>query len=92
MIPQRSSHRDVHQHLTFPNNADLTKLASTFSNLSSSRNKADYDLAPHNIFATSNPAVDAVRETRSVLALLDAIDADPARRAQAIADIRSAFP
>jgi hypothetical protein len=91
-IPPRSSHRDVYQHISFPNNVDLARIAKAFSNLSSVRNRADYDLAPHWMFASSAATIDAVREARDAITLLDAIDADPARRAQAITDIRAVFP
>ena len=91
-IPPRATHRDVYHHLQFPKNADLNNIARTFQNLSNKRNTADYDLIPHPMFATATDAIAVIREARDAIALLDAIDSDPARRAQAIADIRAVFP
>jgi hypothetical protein len=91
-IPQRSSHRDVSQRLALPKNPDLFVIAGTFGRLSSLRNRADYDLALDPMFQTSTAARNAVSEARNQIALLDAIDSDPARRSQAIADIRVVFP
>lgn len=91
-IPPRTSHRDVYQHLQFPKNADLNQIARTFQNLSSKRNRADYDLTPHGMFTKATDVVAVIREAGDAVALLDALEADPARLKQAIADIRAAFP
>jgi hypothetical protein len=52
------------------------------------RNRADYDLASIQILRWPP----SQSTCKAAIALLDAIDADPARRAQAIADIRAVFP
>ena len=92
LISPRNAHRDVYQYFRSPANAELNQLARTFQNLSSKRNQADYDLAPHRYFANSTDAINAVKEAKDGIALLDAIEGDAARLAQAIADIRAAFP
>jgi hypothetical protein len=91
-IPPRASHRDVYHHLQFPKNSDLNQIARTFQGLSGKRNRADYDLSPHPLFSKATDAIAAIDDARDSIALLDAIDSDPARRAQAIADIRAVFP
>jgi len=52
------------------------------------RNDASYNMGALSDFATDRLAREAIQETTAALALLDAIDSDPARRAAAIA----AFP
>lgn len=91
-IPPRASHRDVYHYLQFPRNADSNQIARTFQNLSGKRNRADYDLSPHTMFTKSTDAIAVIKDARDAVALLDAIEADATRKAQAIADIRAVFP
>ena len=91
-ISVRGSHRDVGQRLSAPANADLNLIARTFDHLASLRNKADYELATIPAFASAVKAKAAVSDARKAIALLDALEADPARLKQAIDDIRKAFP
>jgi uncharacterized protein (UPF0332 family) len=92
VFPSRNSHREVQQRLTFPTNVDLNQLGDVLSYLVSRRNCSDYDMINPRPPQTGATAADAVVRSRNAVALLDAIDADPTRRAQAIADIRAAFP
>jgi hypothetical protein len=55
------------------------------------RNRADYDLLTVD-FLSDARAVWAVQRAADALALLDALLADPARVAAAIADIRARWP
>jgi hypothetical protein len=53
--------------------------------------KADYDLtAP--VFANDSRATAALARATNAVALLDGVEADPARRAAAITDIRARWP
>jgi len=92
VIAPRSSHIDVSRRFSWPKNSDLNQIHLTFQSLSGLRNQADYDLSPILFFRNSVATINAIRETRFALSVLDAIEADPARLAQAIADIRAAFP
>jgi hypothetical protein len=52
------------------------------------RNQAHYDLSPHRRFSSSAHAHTAIQRSADTIALLDAIEADPARLAQAIAALK----
>ena len=54
-------------------------------NVAGFRSKASYDLSSLALFASNAAAKDAVRVAENALALLDAIEANPARLAAAIA-------
>jgi uncharacterized protein (UPF0332 family) len=91
-FPPRDAHREVQRRFSFPTNPDLGVIGKSLLRLATQRNSADYE--------TTNPprpfdrraATDAIADARSGLAVLDALDTDPARRAAAIAAIRAAFP
>src|SRR5262245_7223127 len=91
-FPQRDSHREVQRRFTFPKHPDLNRIADVLSQLVSHRNSADYGMtgARHGFDAAA--AADAEAKARSALSVLDALDADPARRAAAVAAIRGALP
>jgi hypothetical protein len=91
-FPIRASHLEVSRRFAFPKNNDLNQIAALFQNLSSLRNKADYDLGSSGSFATPSQSTNSVAQGRAAIKLLDSLSADAARRAQAIADIRAAFP
>jgi hypothetical protein len=90
--PRDNAHHFVRMRFRFPNHPDLRLIGRTLDWLSRLRNQADYDLSSLPAFATGARAQQAVREVAAAVALLDAIDADSARRATAIAAIRAAFP
>ena len=88
----RNSHREVQRHLTFPKNTDVNDIGDLLTFLSARRNSSDYDTTNPRHPQTSAAAADAAARSANGVALLDALDSDPARRAQAIADIRAVFP
>jgi hypothetical protein len=92
VFPMRNSHREVQQRFSFPKNAELNQIGDVLSYLASRRNCSDYDMINPRHPQTGVAAFEAVSKSTGSVALLDAIDADPVRRAQAIADIRTAFP
>ena len=87
-----SPHSYVRLRFVFPANPDLKKLGRALEELSHRRNDADYELAPLAVFASDAEALRLVQRATDAIALLDAVDADPARRAAAVAAIRTAFP
>ena len=91
-FPARNSHREVQQRLSFPKNADLNQIGDSLTFLVARRNCSDYDMIGPRHPQTSISAADATARSMTAIALLDAIDADPARRSQAIADIQAVFP
>lgn len=88
----RSSHLEVSRRFSFPKNQELNQIAGLLQHTSSLRNKADYDLSSNSPFLSASESRISVQRARTVITLLDAIEADPAHRAQAIADIRAVFP
>jgi hypothetical protein len=64
---------------------DLNVIGKALDTLVRERNTASYDLTQTAPFATSSVARATVQEAADALALLDAIDADPARRHRLLA-------
>jgi hypothetical protein len=92
-LPARDSvHTFVRLRFSYAADTDLKKIGRVLEDLVKLRGRADYDLSPHVDFASNAPAQQAIDNARAALALLDAIDADPARQAAAIAAVRKAFP
>jgi hypothetical protein len=88
-MPRRDNvHTWVRLRLVYAGDSDLKRIGRALERLVFLRNQASYDLTPLPSFATPDEAQDAIQEVAHTLALLDAIDADPARRATAIASIR----
>ena len=56
------------------------------------RNRADYDLSAHSALVWATQAQLAVQQSADTLTLLDAMEADLARRNAALTAIRKAFP
>jgi hypothetical protein len=88
-IPRRDNvHTHVRLRFLYATDPDLKQIGCHLDELGGWRNKASYDLKPIAMFATSALAQLAITEAEKGLALLDAIDNDPARRAAAVAAIR----
>jgi hypothetical protein len=87
-IPRFNVHGEVRQRYRGPTHADLNRIADALDVLGQFRNRASYNLAAHTIFATDVWLRNAIQRAEDAIALLDAIEADPARRAAAIASIR----
>jgi hypothetical protein len=81
-------HGQVRIKLIYASDKDLKKIGHKLEILGQIRNEANYDLTDQPTFDTPADAQDAVQEAADGLALLDAIDGDPARRAVAIASVR----
>jgi hypothetical protein len=92
-IPRRDQiHAFVRLRFFVPADPQLRKIGEQLEKLGRLRNEADYDLPGPGSFADAGRAQQAVQDALDAIALLDAIDADPARRAAAIAAIQKAFP
>lgn len=86
--PRPNVHSAVRLRFHFASDPSLNQLSFALDRWCRKRNDASYDMGTLPAFATGRLAQEAIQETTAALALLDAIDADPARSAAAIA----AFP
>ena len=82
---QQSVHASVRLKLLYAADTDLKKIGRTLETLGQLRNLASYHLIPLKQFASGAAAQQAIQDADDALTILDAIEADPARRAAAIA-------
>jgi hypothetical protein len=87
-LSRQQVHAQVRLRLVYSTDAGLKRVGWTLEHLSKRRNLASYDLRDLPVFAKAIQAEDDVKAAADAIALLDAIDADPARRAAAVASIR----
>jgi hypothetical protein len=87
-LARQQVHAKVRLPLIYATDPDLKKIGFALEKLGDDRNPANYDLRALPLVATAASARNDVQRAIDALALLDAIDADPARRAAALASIR----
>jgi hypothetical protein len=83
-----NTHASVRLRFTYAADFDLKQIGDALDKLGRLRNKASYDLTSPGVlaaFADSSEAQNAIQRAADTLALLDTIDADPVRKAAAIA-------
>ncbi len=85
--PRQNVHNHVRLTFVFASEQDLKDIGRALERLGPARNRANYDLTPQQEFATDTDARTWVQRAVDALALLDAIEADPARRAAAIGSL-----
>ena len=90
--PHEQVHRFVRLRLTYAPDSDLKQVGRRLEELGLLRNRADYQIEKPGPFASAIGAAQAVLKARDAISRLDQVDGDAARRAAAIAGIRSAFP
>jgi hypothetical protein len=66
---------------------DLKRIGLTLEALGRLRNAADYQLSTSGPFVSARIAVSALGDPQAAILLLDAIEADPARRTTAVGSI-----
>ena len=81
-------HATIRLRLLYAMDADVKQIGRHLEKLAEHRSHASYDVRSLPMFATDQNAREDVKRADDALALLDAIDADPGRRATAIASIR----
>jgi hypothetical protein len=86
--PRQNVHSAVRLRYLYATDADLKSMGRTLDSWCRSRNDASYNLGILPDFASDRMARNAITDVTSALALLDAIEGDPVRRAAAVA----AFP
>jgi hypothetical protein len=85
-IPRRDNmHAFVRLQFQYATSTELKPVGRVLDDLVQLRNHASYDMSPRREFRSPVPAQNAIQDSTAALALLDAIDADPVRRAAAIA-------
>jgi hypothetical protein len=80
-------HAFVRLKFTFAGDADLKRIGDALDFLNRWRNRADYDLTSAAGFISPAKPGQTIPNAASALALLDQIEADPVRRAAAIASL-----
>ncbi len=83
--PRQNVHSAVRLRFVYATNAGVKSIGNVLDPWCRHRNDASYNLAALVKFAADNLAQDALTEVADTLTLLDAIEADPACRAAAIA-------
>jgi hypothetical protein len=88
VIPHgQSMHSFVRIRFLRARDADLNRIADELDWLVRRRNSASYELNPAPWFTNDREAREALNRAPAALALLNAIEADPTRRANAVASL-----
>jgi hypothetical protein len=90
--PGENVHTFVRLRFAYATNKDAKDIGDWLDALVRLRNEADYRLAVPGHFATDVAVTWAVSAAQSGIDRLDQIEADPARRSAAIADIKAKWP
>jgi hypothetical protein len=86
--PHHNVHPTVRLRFVYATDPDLNRIGKELDWLIQLRNRASYNLNPAAVFASATEAQRSIRKATDALALLDTIEADPARLAAARAAIR----
>ena len=81
--PRDKVHTFARLKFVYASDPDLKRIGLTLEALAQLRNAADYQLGTSGPFVSPRIAVSALADAQSAVALLDALEADPARRAAA---------
>jgi hypothetical protein len=85
--PRDKVHTFARLKLVYATDPDLKRIGLTLEALSMLRNAADYQLSQSGPFISARIAVQALADAEAAVALLDALEANPARRAAAVGSI-----
>ena len=85
--PRDKVHTFARLKFVYATDPDLKRIGLTLESLGRLRNVADYQLGTSGSFVSSRSSASALNDAESAIALLDAIEADPARRAGAVRTI-----
>jgi hypothetical protein len=87
VVGRHNIHPAVRLKFTYSASPDLKRLSNFLDDLLDLRTHASYDLSVQARFSTATDAQKAIQTSADGISLLDAIDADPNRRAAAIASL-----
>ena len=85
--PRDKVHTFARLKLVYATGPDLKRVGLTLEALGRLRNTADYQLSLSGPFVSAGAAVSALADAEAAIALLDALESDPARRATAAGSI-----
>jgi hypothetical protein len=85
--PRQSVHQHVRQTFVFASRQEVKDIGFALDDLVQARNWASYDLTARPEFSSDANARAWLQQALDALALLDAIEIDPTRRAAAIASL-----
>lgn len=89
VVPARENiHAAVRLRFLYASDPDAHAIGLHLEDLVRLRNEADYQLALPGRFQFAKDASDAIEKASDLIDLLDAIEADPTRRAEVVAAIR----
>jgi hypothetical protein len=80
-------HRFARLEFIYATRPDLKRIGLAFESLGRLRNAADYQIGTSGPFASARIAVSVLKDAESAVALLDALEADPARCGGAVRTI-----
>jgi hypothetical protein len=87
-LPARDKvHTFARLKLVYATDPDLKRIGLTLDALGRLRNAADYRLSLSGPFVSARIAVQALTDAEAAIALLDAVETNPARRAAAVGSI-----
>lgn len=89
--PAEQLHQFVRRRFNFTPHPDLRRIGRVLDDLSHIRNQADYPLSAPGQFRTGAVATQSLADA-AMVAILDGVEADPARRAAVVAALRAAWP
>jgi hypothetical protein len=81
--PRDKVHTFARRKFVYASDPDLKLIGLTLEALAQLRNMADYSLVTSGPFVSPRIAISALADAQSAVALLDALEASPARRAAA---------
>jgi hypothetical protein len=85
--PRDKVHTFARLKLVYATDPDLKRIGLTLEALGRLRNVADYQLSTSGPFVSAKIAVSALTDAEAAVVLLDALEADPARRTAAVGSI-----
>ena len=85
--PRDKVHTFARLKLVYATDPDVKRIGLTLEALGRLRNAADYQLSLSGPFVSARIAVQALADAEAAVALLDALEANPARRAAAVGSI-----
>jgi hypothetical protein len=91
LLPRDKVHTFARLKFVYASKPDLKRIGLTLEALGRLRNSADYQIETSSPFVAPRIAVFALTDADSAIARLDAIEADPVRRAGAARTIPPAF-